>query len=107
MSDAVTAKPLVSCIIPMRNGRAYVGQALRSLLAQADESFRLEVGVVDDGSTDGAPDVVRAVANERPDVNVRIIDGPRSGISAAMNAGIEAAGGEWVCRSGRSLRGCR
>jgi glycosyltransferase involved in cell wall biosynthesis len=94
----VNAKPLVSCVIPMRNGRAYVGQAVRSLLAQADESLRLEVVVVDDGSTDGSAEVVRAVAKERPDVEVRIIDGPRSGISAAMNAGLEAARGEWVCR---------
>ena len=82
----------------MRNARAYVGAAVRSLLAQADEAFDLEVVVVVDGSTDGSPDVVRSVAKERPDVDVRIIDGPRNGISAAMNAGLEAARGEWVCR---------
>lgn len=98
MSDAVNAKPLISCVIPMRNGRAYVGHAVRSLLAQADESLRLEVVVVDDGSTDGAPDVVRSLAGERPEVDLRLLDGPRSGISAAMNAGIEAAKGEWLCR---------
>ena len=98
MSNALNARPLVSCIVPMRNGRAYVGQAVRSLLAQADESLRLEIVVVDDGSTDGAPDVVHAAARERPDVEVRLIEGPRRGISAAMNAGLEAAKGEWVCR---------
>jgi glycosyltransferase involved in cell wall biosynthesis len=93
----VDGKPLISAIVPMRNARGFVGQAVRSLLAQADESLRLEVVVVDDGSTDGSADVVRGVAKENP-VEVRIIDGPRSGISAAMNAGLEAARGEWVCR---------
>jgi glycosyltransferase involved in cell wall biosynthesis len=94
----VDGTPLISAIVPMRNARAFIGQAVRSLLAQADESFRLEVVVVDDGSTDGSAEVVRAVAKERPDVAVRMIDGPRNGISAAMNAGLEAAKGEWVCR---------
>src|SRR5687767_11717891 len=83
--------PAVSVIVPTRNARAYVVDALRSIL---EPLLRLEIIVVDDGSTDGSADVIRALNDAR----VRIVPGPRAGISAAMNAGIEAARGQYVAR---------
>ena len=82
----------VSVIVPTRNARAYVADAVRSVLDQP--GVELEVIVIDDGSTDGSADVVRALNDPR----VRIIPGPRAGISAAMNAGIEAARGQYLAR---------
>ena len=76
---------LTTLLMPMRNARPFVAAALRSVLSQ--EGVDLEVVVIDDGSTDGSADAVRALGDPR----VRIIDGPRQGISAAMNAGIAAA----------------
>ena len=82
----------VSVIVPTRNARAYVADAVRSVLDQP--GVELEVIVIDDGSTDGSADIVRALNDPR----VRIIPGPRAGISAAMNAGIEAARGQYLAR---------
>jgi glycosyltransferase involved in cell wall biosynthesis len=83
---------LISVIIPMRNAEAYARAAVESVLAQA--GVELEVVVVDDGSTDRSADVVRAIADSR----IRIIPGPRSGISAAFNAGLAEAKGEFLAR---------
>src|SRR4051794_35917348 len=84
--------PQVSVIIPVRNARPYVEAAVQSVFAQA--GVDLEVVVVDDGSTDGSADLVRDLSDRR----IRMVPGPRQGISAAMNAGLEAARGESVCR---------
>lgn len=81
----------VSIIIPMRNAEAWIDATLRSLLVQLDE---LEVIVVDDGSSDRSAAVVQAVGDQR----IRLIPGPRRGISAAFNAGLASAGGEYACR---------
>lgn len=83
---------LVSVVIPMRNAERYVKATLESVLAQ--RGVELEVVVVDDGSTDRSVEVVRGL--NAP--SVRIVPGPRQGISAAFNAGLEAARGEIVAR---------
>ena len=83
---------LVSVVMPMRNGERYVEPALRSILAQPNVD--LEVVVVDDGSTDHSPDVVRGIGDAR----IRMVPGPRSGIAAALNAGLAAARGAFFAR---------
>jgi glycosyltransferase involved in cell wall biosynthesis len=83
--------PTVSVIIPMKNAAEFVRAAVESVLHQAVD---LEVVVVDDGSTDGSGDVVRAIGDPR----VRVIPGPQQGIAAAFNAGLAAATGEFVAR---------
>lgn len=83
--------PRISIIIPMRNAEPWIGATLQSLLAQPGET---EILVIDDGSTDRSVEVVRGVGSDR----VRVIAGPRRGISAAFNAGLTAAAGEYLCR---------
>lgn len=83
---------LISVVIPMRNAEAWIGATLRSLLAQA--GVQLEILVIDDGSTDRSAEVVRAMGAS----NVRLIPGPRRGISAAFNAGLAEATGAYLCR---------
>src|SRR3954452_16610841 len=87
-----THMPLITVLIPMRNAEPYVEAAVRSVLAQ--EGVELEVIVIDDGSTDRSPQMVRAIGNQR----VRIIPGPQRGIAAAFNAGLAAARGEMLAR---------
>ncbi len=78
---------LVSCIVPVYNGERFLAEALDSILAQSYEP--LEILVVDDGSTDGTPDVV-AGYGER----VRYVAQGNAGPAAARNRGLEASKGE-------------
>ena len=84
--------PLVSVIIPMKNAARFVRAAVESVLAQAD--VELEIIVIDDGSSDRSAEIVRGIDDPR----VRIIPGPRKGISAAFNAGLADAKGEFLAR---------
>ncbi len=79
---------LVSVIIPVHNRPQGVLGAVHSALAQQD--VRLEVIVVDDGSTDATRQVLRNVRDSR----VAIIRQENRGVSAARNRGLEAAQGE-------------
>src|SRR5260221_10489262 len=87
-STAVSAKPLVSVVIPSYNHAAYVDQAVRSALAQ--EVDGLEVLVVDDGSTDDSVEIVRGITDPR----LRLLTQDNQGAHAAINRGLQAAGGE-------------
>src|SRR5687768_10592984 len=83
---------LSSVIIPMKNAEPFVRAAVESVLAQ--RGVELEVIVIDDGSNDRSADVVRSINDAR----IRLIPGPRSGISAAFNAGLAEAKGEFLAR---------
>jgi glycosyltransferase involved in cell wall biosynthesis len=84
--------PLVSAVIPTHNRSAMLERALRSVFAQTYP--RLEIVVVDDGSTDDTQIVIERLQAERPIVYVR---NPRPmGAPAARNRGIAAATGLFV-----------
>jgi GT2 family glycosyltransferase len=83
-----TPLPAISAIVLTWNGAAYIEECLTSLLAQ--EYAGLEVLVVDNGSTDGTPELV---AECPPDV--RLIRNERNlGFAAGNNVGLRIAGGE-------------
>src|SRR5688500_3708111 len=79
-----------SVILPVRNGAAFIEQAIASALPQlsADD----EVVVVDNGSTDETVSIVQALTNPR----VRLIEEQRPGPAAARNAGLAVANGELI-----------
>jgi len=80
--------PRVSVIMPLFNKAPYVKKAVGSVLAQ---SFRdWELIVVDDGSTDGGPQVVLDLADER----CHVYSQGNLGVSAARNSGVRLAKGE-------------
>lgn len=78
-----------SVVIPMFNGASSIVAAVGSVLAQSAPVR--EVVVVDDGSTDGGPDLVRS---RFPDVNV--IAQESGGPGSARNAGIAASTSDWI-----------
>ena len=85
--------PLVSIIIPTFNCAHLIGDAVGS--AQTQSEGRIEIIVVDDASTDGTAAVVEGLAIR--DARVRLLRMDRNGgPGAARNAGLDAAGGEWI-----------
>lgn len=75
--------PQVSVIIPLYNKSRYIERALQSVLNQTHRD--LEVIVVDDGSTDDGPEIVRRCGDRR----VRMIQQANAGPGAARNRGIK------------------
>jgi glycosyltransferase involved in cell wall biosynthesis len=82
--------PDISVIIPVFNQAQFVGEAIESALVQTRSP--LEVIVVDDGSTDGTPEVLQTFA---PDPRVRLIRQQNGGVAVARNAGAAAASGQF------------
>ena len=85
-----SAQPRISVVIPLYNKETYIVRAVESALSQGAAVH--EVIVVDDGSTDNGPAQLASLGDAR----VRLIRQPNSGVSAARNAGIEAASSEYV-----------
>lgn len=84
---------LVSVVVPAFNAAAFLPRAIESALAQTEA--RLEVLVVDDGSTDDTASVARSYV--RRDGRVRLLPMPENrGPSAARNAGFDVARGRWL-----------
>jgi len=85
---------LISVVMPVFNGLPFLHEAIESILRQSHE--RLELILVDDGSTDGSRDVIADVA--RSDRRVRALFLEHRGAAAATNTGVALARGEWLAR---------
>jgi glycosyltransferase involved in cell wall biosynthesis len=83
----VAEQPFISVIIPAHNAAAYLYRTIQSVLRQSHP--RLEVIVVDDGSTDQTAAIVKSLA--QIDKRVRLIESQNRGASAARNLAISHA----------------
>jgi glycosyltransferase involved in cell wall biosynthesis len=92
LSGDATMQPAVSVLLPVYNGPLYVGQAIESILAQTYEEF--ELIVIDDGSIDETPDIVRRFTDPR----IQIITQSNRGLPSALNRGLEFARGRYIGR---------
>jgi hypothetical protein len=91
----MSEEPLVSALMAAYNAEPFVAQALDSALAQDWPADRLEVVVVDDGSTDGTAAVVSEYVRRFPG-RVKLIRQANAGPCAAVNTALAAARGEWL-----------
>ena len=73
----------VAAVIPLYNGAEFIEEAIRSVTAQTDPVD--EIIVVNDGSTDNGPEIVRSLLNSYP---MTFLQQPNAGQSAARNAAI-------------------
>ena len=88
-TQAVGDEPLVSVLISCHNYEQYVGEAIRSALAQTYRN--VEIIVVNDGSTDGSVDEVLAFGDA-----VTLVSRPRGGPWLAFREGLAHAKGELI-----------
>src|ERR1700722_7490935 len=84
-------KPLVSILIDTYNHEKFIEQAIVSALEQNFPAAAREIIVVDDGSSDGTPEIVRKFEPQ-----VRLIRKPNGGQASAFNVGIPECKGEIV-----------
>ncbi|QEC46879.1 glycosyltransferase [Baekduia soli] len=91
MSEA--AQPLVSAIVAAYNYGDFLARTLDSALAQDYPADRLEIVVVDDGSTDHTPDVLAEYAARHPG-RIRAFRQDNAGYVAATNRAFSEARGE-------------
>ena len=85
-------EPVFSVIIPVYLAESYLSVCLDSVLEQ--DFSDIEVICINDGSTDGSREILGDYA--RRDERVKIIDQANAGPSAARNAGIQAARGDYL-----------
>lgn len=83
--------PLVSVVMPVRDGGQYLAGAVASILGQTHEN--LELLLVDDHSTD------RAIASlDRSDPRLKVLANHGRGIVDACNTGLDHSKGEFIAR---------
>jgi len=87
----MTEPPLASILIPAHNREAYIKRAVESALAQTIKN--IEVVVVDDGSTDTTPAILRSIQDQR----LRVVRHEMNlGIPASRNTLLDAARGRFI-----------
>lgn len=84
--------PLISVIVPVYKVEAYLPACVDSILSQTFSNF--ELILVDDGSPDACGAMCDSYAHE--DSRIRVIHQENGGLSAARNAGLDIAKGEYV-----------
>src|SRR5947209_6149687 len=87
------SQPLLSIVVPTYNRSNSLRRLLLAIEEQTYPNDRFEVLVVDDGSTDGTPDILRHLVVR---FALRLIEQAHGGPSAARNLGVANAGGELI-----------
>lgn len=87
-----TSKPMVTIVVPVFNRANIVGHTLASISAQTSRDFC--VVLVDNGSTDGCPDVLNRWASEQT-FDVKVLSERRPGAASARQTGLETVETPW------------
>lgn len=91
--NAVRPAPAISVVLPVRNGEAFLADALDSVFAQTFSDF--ELIVVDDCSTDRTAEMLASTNDSR----LRVVrNEEQRGIAGSLNRGFELCGGRYIAR---------
>ena len=93
VTTSAAKEPLASIVVPAFNAEPYICSAIRTVLAQT--MSRLELIVIDDGSTDATLELAEREAGLDQRVRVHRME-RNSGVSAARNRGFDLARGKWI-----------
>jgi cellulose synthase/poly-beta-1,6-N-acetylglucosamine synthase-like glycosyltransferase len=84
----------VSFVVPVHGGEAHLARTIDSIAAQAD-GRPMEIVVVDDGGRAGSAAAIQSLALLHPMI---VVEGPRRGAAAAVNAGVRRASHPIICQ---------
>jgi glycosyltransferase involved in cell wall biosynthesis len=90
----VSSAPLVSVVMSVFNGQAFLSEAVESILQQTLRDF--EFVVIDDGSTDGTGDILSTFVER--DKRMRVFRQENQGRPKSLNDGIALASGKYIAR---------
>ena len=85
------ADELISVVVPVYNVIDYLDECINSILSQSYQ--KIEVILIDDGSTDGCSRKCDEYKNNK----IRVIHQKNAGLSAARNKGLSVAKGKYIC----------
>ncbi len=85
---------MASVVVPVLNRVTFIGNAIEKVMEGTLQDF--EIIVVDNGSTDGTFELVQEIAERDP--RVRLLRGTGTSIASALNNGIRAARGKYICQ---------
>lgn len=86
--------PLVSVLISVHNAEDTLAKSIGSIRAQSFENW--ELVIVDDGSTDKSPEILRACAQD--DARIHVFTQDNTGLTRALNNGIAHCRGVYIAR---------
>ena len=81
---------MISIIIPLYNKEHYILDTINSVFCQTNKDW--ECVIVDDGSTDRGPELVKNIHDSR----IKYLKKKNGGVSSARNFGVSKAMGEWI-----------
>lgn len=82
--------PLVSIVMPVYNGQAYIEDAIRSVIGQTLAEW--ELIIIDDGSTDSSLQIISGFTDGR----IKVVSQANGGVSSARNIALKMAIGEYI-----------
>lgn len=87
----------ISVVIPIYNCEQYIEECIKSISEQqAVDLKRVQVILVNDGSTDNSLEICNRLKNEIQDFTIEVITGENRGVSVTRNKGIKAAKGKYI-----------
>ena len=92
VEESIIDEPLVSIVIPVYNVSCYLPQCLDSVVSQTYR--RLEIILVDDGSTDDSGSICDQYAKR--DNRIQVIHSENRGLATARNIALEKVRGEYI-----------
>ena len=87
-----STNPIISVIIPVYNAERYIAAALRSVCDQTYE--RLEIIVIDDGSTDNSKKEIQSIKDHR----IKLVSRENRGLISTLNEAVTLSSGAYIAR---------
>lgn len=93
---AIESLMKISYLIPLYNKKDFIEEAIDSVMKEAEDGLEIEICIVDDGSTDGSPEIVGKM-EEQPNSSVILHRFPENrGKVAAVNKAFTMATGDFI-----------